>query len=154
MESSACKGLTGAEGLLTFNFFCESLISSLHTLFHLMEDNHLDIPEKAGDLPDTLAELGTNLLKDYGEDELDLERIQQEILDFYDLAFSVNDDMAPIILKGNEDLHYYYSIYTQGINLMLSDLIHSLAHDFPSGMDPLPFINEISHNFHNLAGEK
>lgn len=32
MESTVFTNLRGSEGALTFNFFCESLITSLHTL--------------------------------------------------------------------------------------------------------------------------
>lgn len=154
METFTCKGLTGSEGLFTFNFFCESLISSLHTLLHIMEDNQLDVPEKTVELPDALAEMGTNLLEDYGKDQLDLNRFQQEILDFYDLAFSVSDEMAPLIIKGGDDLQYYYSIYIQGINLLFPNMLHSLVHDFPATMDPHPFMEAISKAFANIAGSK
>ena len=36
MESTVFTNLRGSEGALTFNFFCESLITSLHTLTHVM----------------------------------------------------------------------------------------------------------------------
>ncbi|MCH4167388.1 MAG: hypothetical protein LKF74_02895 [Megasphaera sp.] len=154
METSTCTGLTGLEGLFTFNFFCESLVSSLHTLLHLMEDEKVEIPPKTAELPNQLAEMGSNLLEDYNKDTLDLNRIHQEILDFYELAFHVNDEMAPHLMNSCEDLQYYYSIYLQGINLLFPNIIHGLAHDFPKDVSPVPFMEEISRDFAKIAGCK
>lgn len=141
----------GTDGLFTFNFFCESLLSALHTLEHVMEDNKLSMPEKAHDLPPLLAELGTHLLGDYGEESLDLSRIKQEILDFYDLAFTVNDDLAPLIMKGDETLQYYYYVYMQGINLFYPNLLQSLLHDIPPEEHPEQFADALNKGFASLG---
>ena len=61
--------------------------------------------------------MGSHLLEDYGKNELHLDRFKQELLDFYDLAFTVNDELAPMILKGDDGLQYYYYVYMQGVNL-------------------------------------
>lgn len=50
MESTVFTNLRGSEGALTFNFFCESLITSLHTLTHVMEDAGLAVPDNVGDI--------------------------------------------------------------------------------------------------------
>ena len=106
MDAYTFTNLTGSEGLFTFNFFCESLIGSLHTLHHSMEENNMTLPQKANELSDSLAEMGSNLLQDYSENKLDGSRFKQELLDFYDLAFSLNDEVAPLILKGDHALQY------------------------------------------------
>ena len=52
MESTVFTNLRGSEGALTFNFFCESLITSLHTLTHVMEDAGIAVPDNVGDVAD------------------------------------------------------------------------------------------------------
>ncbi len=151
MDAYTFTNLTGSEGLFTFNFFCESLISSLHTLHHIMEDNHVSLPQKANALSDSLAEMGSNLLQDYSENKLDLNRFKQELLDFYDLAFSVNDETAPLILNGDHTLQYYYYVYMQGVNLFYPNMMQSILRDLPADADPKPFIDEISAAFANLS---
>lgn len=151
MNAYTFSNLTGSEGLFTFNFFCESLISSLHTLHHLMEDKKVPLPQKANELSDALAEMGSNLLQDYSENTLNLSRFKQELLDFYDLAFSVNDEIAPIILKGDHTLQYYYYVYMQGVNLFYPNMMQGILRDLPNDADPKPFIDEISAAFAALS---
>lgn len=55
MESTVFTNLKGSEGALTFNFFCESLITSLHTLTHIMEDEGLTVPDNLSDVADASA---------------------------------------------------------------------------------------------------
>lgn len=141
----------GTDGLFTFNFFCESLIGALHSLVHVMEDNDLTMPDTAGQIPEALAQLGTNLLSDYGHESLDLRRIQQEILDFYDLAFTVNDALAPLVLKGNDTLQYYYYVYMQGINLFYPNFLQSLVHDIPDEENPQAFAASLNQGFASLS---
>ena len=38
MDNHMITNLTGSDGYFTFNFFCESIVSSLHTVLHLMEE--------------------------------------------------------------------------------------------------------------------
>ena len=57
MTTYTFTGLTGSDGLLTFNFFCESLVGALHTLHHVLEDNGAEMPEKAAGLPKALADM-------------------------------------------------------------------------------------------------
>ena len=151
MNAYTFNNLTGSEGLFTFNFFCESLISSLHTLHHLMEDKKIQLPQKANELSDALAEMGSNLLQDYSENTLNLSRFKQELLDFYDLAFSVNDEIAPIILQGDHTLQYYYYVYMQGVNLFYPNMMQGILRDLPKDADPKPFIDEISAAFAALS---
>ena len=99
MESTVFTNLRGSEGALTFNFFCESLITSLHTLTHVMEDAGLAVPDNVGDIADALGEMGSHLMEDYQRGELDLDRFKDEILDFYDLNFAVNDALALAIMS-------------------------------------------------------
>lgn len=141
----------GTDGLFTFNFFCESVIGALHSLMHVMEDNHLAMPDKTADIPTALAEMGTNLLTDYGQESLDLGRIQQEILDFYDLAFTVNDALAPLVMKGDDTLHYYYYVYMQGLNLFYPNFLQSLAHDIPDEENPDAFVKAMNQGFASLG---
>lgn len=141
----------GTDGLFTFNFFCESLIGALHSLIHVMEDNHLTMPDKTADIPTALAEMGTNLLTDYGQESLDLPRIQQEILDFYDLAFTVNDALAPLVMQGNDTLQYYYYVYMQGINLFYPNFLQSIVHDIPDEDHPDAFVQAMNQGFASLS---
>ena len=46
MNNHMITNLTGSDGYFTFNFFCESIVSSLHTVIHLMEDEQITAPEK------------------------------------------------------------------------------------------------------------
>lgn len=141
----------GTDGLFTFNFFCESLIGALHSLIHVVEDNHLTMPEKTAEIPEALANMGTHLLEDYGNESLDLGRIQQEILDFYDLAFTVNDDLANLVLKGDDTLQYYYYVYMQGINLFYPNFLQSIVHDIPDEEHPESFVNSMNQGFASLG---
>ena len=81
MESTVFTNLKGSEGALTFNFFCESLITSLHTLTHIMEDEGLTVPDNLSDVADALSEMGGHLMDDYARGELDVDRFKNEILD-------------------------------------------------------------------------
>ena len=74
MESTVFTNLRGSEGALTFNFFCEPLITSLHTLTHVMEDAGIAVPDNVGDVADALGEMGSHLMEDYQRGELDLGR--------------------------------------------------------------------------------
>ena len=71
----------------------------------------ISVSDKTGvvELGKALADMGSHLLEDYGKNELHLDRFKQELLDFYDLAFTVNDELAPMILKGDDGLQYYTS---------------------------------------------
>ena len=71
MESTVFTNLRGSEGALTFNFFCESLITSLHTLTHVMEDAGLAVPDNVGDIADALGEMGSHLMEDCQRGVLD-----------------------------------------------------------------------------------
>lgn len=151
MTAHMFTDLTGTDGLFTFNFFCESLVSSLHTLSHILEDAGTAVPEKARDIPDMLAEMGSNLLQDYSENKLDLDRFKRELLEFYDLAFAANDEFAPIVLQGDQTLQYYYYVYMQGVNLFFPNMLQGILRDLPSGADAQPFMEEISRDFANLS---
>lgn len=151
MTTYTFTGLTGSDGLLTFNFFCESLVGALHTLHHVLEDNGAEMPEKASGLPKALADMGSHLLEDYGKNELHLDRFKQELLAFYELAFTVNDELAPIILKGDDGLQYYYYVYMQGVNLFFPNILEGILRDLPEGTDPQPFITDISRSFAVLS---
>lgn len=151
MDAYTFTNLTGSEGLFTFNFFCESLIGSLHTLHHSMEENNMTLPQKTNELSDSLAEMGSNLLQDYSENKLDGSRFKQELLDFYDLAFSLNNEVAPLILKGDHALQYYYYVYMQGVNLFYPNMMQGILRDLPADTDPKPFIDEISTAFAKLS---
>lgn len=151
MDAYIFTDLVGTEGLFTFNFFCESLIGSLHTLHHVMEDNGLSLPERANDLSDSLAEMGANLLDDYHRNEINASRFQQELLDFYDLAFAINDELAPGIINGDPSLQYYYYVYMQGVNLFYPNMMQGIIRDIPESADLKPFIDEITQAFATLS---
>lgn len=141
----------GTDGLFTFNFFCESLLGALHSLGHVMEDNKLTMPEKAQDLAADLANMGAHLLEDYGKESLDLDRIKDELLAFYDLAFTINDEMAPLVMKGDNSLQYYYYVYMQGVNLFYPNLLQSLLHDIPPEEHPEKFADAVNKGFTSLG---
>ena len=65
MDNHMITNLTGSDGYFTFNFFCESIVSSLHTVIHLMEDEQIPAPEKLSELPGLLAKIGEDLTQGY-----------------------------------------------------------------------------------------
>ncbi|MBC3537307.1 hypothetical protein [Megasphaera hominis] len=147
MDTYIITDLTGSDGYFTFNFFCESIVSALHTLVHLMEDEKLEVPEKVASLPPLLAHIGEDLTADYEKATIDMHRFKENILDFYETAFAVNDDLAPLILKGSDHLRYYYYVYAQGVNIMLRSMLENIVRDFPAQTDPRPYIEEIMTDF-------
>lgn len=151
MENYIFTDLQGSEGALTYNFFAESLISSFHTLLHVMDDAKLPIPQKAENILDSLSEMGGNLLADYSNEQLDLTRFKNEILDFYDLAFTVSDELAGEIMK-NEDLQYYYYIFVQGLYLFFPNMMQAFSADLDEEA-LIPFFKEITQEFDQLAGK-
>ena len=82
MESTVFTNLRGSEGALTFNFFCESIVSSLHTVLHLMEEEQIPAPEKLSKLPELLAKTGEDLTQGYEKQEIDMDLLKDNILDF------------------------------------------------------------------------
>lgn len=151
MKNYIFTELHGSEGALTFNFFCESVITAFHTLLHVMDDANLDLPEKAADIPDALASMGGNLMDDYRQEHLDLGRFKNEILDFYDLAFAVSDELAQEIIK-EEDVQYHYYIYMQGLYLFFPNMIQSFSADIDDKR-LLDFIKDMTSEFNQLAGK-
>lgn len=149
MESTVFTNLRGSEGLLTFNFFCESLITSLHTLTHVMADEKLDVPEKIGDLADALGEMGSHLMDDYRAGSLDLGRFKDEFLDFYDLNFTISDALAPIVAN-HDDLQYYYYIYMQGMYIFFPNMLEAFSADIDDE-NLTPFLNDLAEEFRSLA---
>ena len=95
--------------------------------------------------------MGSNLLQDYSENKLDLHRFKQELLDFYELAFSVNDEVAPLILKGDHTLQYYYYVYMQGVNLFYPNMMQSILRDVPADADFKACMDEIAASFAALT---
>lgn len=152
MESIVFKKLRGSEAALTYNFFCESLITSLHTLAHVMEDADMAVPEKFNNIVDSLSDMGTNLLQDYQDDELDLGRFKEEFLDFYDLNFAVSDELATTII-GHDDVTYYYMIYMQGTYIFFPNMLEAFSADIEDERI-IPFLNQWSQEFQQLSGSK
>lgn len=149
MESTVFTNLRGSEGLLTFNFFCESLVTSLHTLTHVMEDSGLDVPEKIGDIADALGEMGSHLMDDYQQQSLDLGRFKNELLDFYDLNFAVSDALASVVAN-HDDLQYYYYIYMQGMYIFFPNMLEAFNADIDDeGIKP--FLDDFAAEFRSLA---
>ena len=150
MESTVFTNLRGSEGALTFNFFCESLSTSLHTLTHVMEDAGLAVPDNVGDIADALGEMGSHLMEDYQRGELDLGRFKDEILDFYDLNFAVNDALALAIMS-HDDLQYYYYVYMQGLYIFFPNMMEAFNADIDDAKI-IPFLDELANEFRQLAG--
>lgn len=140
MESTVFTNLRGSEGALTFNFFCESLITSLHTLTHVMEDAGLAVPDNVGDIADALGEMGSHLMEDYQRGELD----------FYDLNFAVNDALALAIMS-HDDLQYYYYVYMQGLYIFFPNMMEAFNADIDDAKI-IPFLDELANEFRQLAG--
>ena len=145
MESTVFTNLRGSEGALTFNFFCESLITSLHTLTHVMEDAGLAVPDNVGDIADALGEMGSHLMEDYQRGELDLGRFKDEILDF-----AVNDALASAIMS-HDDLQYYYYVYMQGLYIFFPNMMEAFNADIDDAKI-IPFLDELANEFRQLAG--
>ena len=136
MESTVFTNLRGSEGALTFNFFCESLITSLHTLTHVMEDAGIAVPDNVGDVADALGEMGS--------------RFKDEILDFYDLNFAVNDALTSAIMS-HDDLQYYYYVYMQGLYIFFPNMMEAFNADIEDEKI-IPFLDELANEFRQLAG--
>lgn len=149
MESTVFTKLNGSEGALTFNFFCESLITSLHTLTHIMEDAGLAVPDNVADIADALSEMGGHLMEDYAQGELDLDRFKNEILDFYDLNFAVNDALSASIMS-HDDLQYYYYIYMQGLYIFFPNMMEALNADIDDD-NSAAFLNQLIAEFQQLS---
>ncbi len=147
MNNHMITNLTGSDGYFTFNFFCESIVSSLHTVIHLMEDEQITAPEKLSELPGLLAKICVDLTQGYEKQKIDMDRFKDNILDFYDAAFAANDELAPLILKGSDHLRYYYYVYAQGVNIMLRTLLENIVRDIPANVDPRPYITDIMTDF-------
>lgn len=147
MDTPIIKGLTGSDGYFTFNFFCESIVSALHTVSHLMEDEKLTMPDSVQALPKNLAKIGEDLTQGYEKSEIDMALFKENILEFYEAAFAANDELAPLILKGSDHLRYYYYVYAQGVNVMLRTLLENIVRDIPDDIDPRPYISEIMTDF-------
>ena len=151
-ESYIYENPTGSEGLFTFNFFCESVTGALHTLIHVMEDHELEAPDSLSEIPEHLAQIGIAFSEDYASHKLDLGRFKEDILSFYDLAFTSNDQLAPLVIGAPEEVTYYYLVYSQGINLMFTNLLQSIVRDLPDSANPQSFIQNIMHDFYSLSG--
>lgn len=149
MESTVFTNLKGSEGALTFNFFCESLITSLHTLTHIMEDEGLTVPDNVADVADALSEMGGHLMEDYQQGELDLNRFKNEILDFYELNFAVNDALASVIMS-HDDLQYYYYIYMQGLYIFFPNMMEAFNADIDDEAIG-PFLDQLIIEFEQLS---
>ena len=91
-----------------------------------MEDADMAVPEKFNNIVDSLSDMGTNLLQDYQDDELDLGRFKEEFLDFYDLNFAVSDELATTII-GHDDVTYYYMIYMQGTYIFFPNMLEAFS---------------------------
>lgn len=149
MESTVFTNLKGSEGALTFNFFCESLITSLHTLTHIMEDEGLTVPDNLADVTDALSEMGGHLMDDYARGELDLDRFKNEILDFYDLNFAVNDALSATIMS-YDDLQYYYYIYMQGLYIFFPNMMEAFHADIDDD-NVASVLNQLIAEFEQLS---
>ncbi len=151
MASQRIKELSGTDGLFTFNFFCESIISTIHTLEHILEHENKSLPENALKLTQALASMGEHLLQDYSENQLSLNRFKDELLNFYSLAFTVHDEITALISGNNHQLQYYYYIYMQGVNLFFPNILQSMQRDLPDTTATRAFIGEITRDFAALS---
>ena len=147
MDNYVIENLTGTEGMFTYNFFCESLLGAIHSLLHAMSHDEAEPPEQMGQLPDMLSQIGTNLMDDYGHQRIDLGRLKNQLIEFYDAAFAVNEAMVPIVTKGSDETQYYYFIFEQGLKLMFTSLMENIMEDMPEGIDTDQLMAEIMKDF-------
>ena len=147
------ENVTETEGMFTYNFFCESLIGSMHNLLHAMEHEKADPPDKLGLLPELLTQIGTDLMNDYGQQTLDIDRIKNQLLKFYTTAFEVNEAMVPVISRGGDEVRYYYFVFEQGIKLMFTNLMENILDDLPQEVDTEPIMREIMGEFATIASQ-
>jgi hypothetical protein len=149
------KNTIGTEGLFTFNFFCESIIGAMHTLHHVMEEASVEEPKDFFQLADAFSDIGKNLLTDYEQKQLDMDRIKKEIFDFYTLSYKINDELTPIVAKGDNKIQYYYFVFEQGLKVMFPALWDNLVDDLPEEADAemAPFIENMMAEFAELAAK-
>lgn len=94
--------------------------------------------------------MGSHLMEDYQRGELDLGRFKDEILDFYDLNFAVNDALASAIMS-HDDLQYYYYVYMQGLYIFFPNMMEAFNADIDDAKI-IPFLDELANEFRQLAG--
>ena len=147
MENHVIKGLTGSEGILTFNFFCESIIGSMHNLLHTMEHESIDPPKNLSQLPEKLSKIGTDLMADYSQQTIDLDRLKNQLLDFYAVAFDSSDTLCEQIGKGNDEMKYFYFVFEQGIKLLFPNLMDNIVSDLPDHINKGALMREMMQAF-------
>ena len=93
--------------------------------------------------------MGGHLMDDYARGELDVDRFKNEILDFYDLNFAVNDALSSTIMS-HDDLQYYYYIYMQGLYIFFPNMMEAFRADIDDD-NIVPVLNQLIAEFEQLS---
>lgn len=143
------SGMLSDEALWTFEFFSKSLADTLSDYLDVMEENHLCIP--ADELFDMLEDISADLRDDYHTDCLHLDRFRENILAFYDLAFSLCSDLEDDLSDAPLEAVYYSQVFVQGLKHFLPVMLQSLLMDLPESQKLQQFIEQIQRDFSGLA---
>ena len=93
--------------------------------------------------------MGSHLMDDYRAGSLDLGRFKDELLDFYDLNFTISDALAHVVAN-HDDLQYYYYIYMQGMYIFFPNMLEAFSADIDDE-NLTPFLNDLAEEFRSLA---
>lgn len=145
------SGMLSDEALWTFEFFSKSLADTLSDYLDVMEENHLCIPDDADELFDMLEDISADLRDDYHADCLQLGRFRENILAFYDLAFSLCSDLEDDLSDAPLEAVYYSQVFVQGLKHFLPVMLQSLLMDLPESQKLQQFIEQIQRDFSGLA---
>ena len=130
MKNTETLSLHGIEGLLTYNFFCESLLTALHTVAHVMEDNHMDIPDELEPVIESFAELGASMSQWYEQQELPVTIFKEK---FFHLT--------------KQKLFYYYAIFSQGMTLIADAVFERMHYDCEDQQQSAPEIEALYEHY-------
>lgn len=142
MNTHESLALHGIEGLLTYNFFCESLITALHTAVHAMEDEGMDITKETTPIVENLADLGATMSKWYENQEIPLSVFKDKFFHLMKMSFDLDKVLSPL-LQGHEMAFYYYSIFFQGMSLLANDVFERMHYDCAEDADAEATLDEL-----------
>lgn len=146
MKNTETLSLHGIEGLLTYNFFCESLLTALHTVAHVMEDNHMDIPDELEPVIESFAELGASMSRWYEQQELPVTIFKEKFFHLTKCTFILDKAMAPLV-KDNQKLFYYYAIFSQGMTLIADAVFERMHYDCEDQQQSAPEIEALYEHY-------
>lgn len=147
MKNTESLSLHGIEGLLTYNFFCESLLTALHTVVHVIEeDNHMDSPDEIELVIKSFVELGASMSQWYEQQELPVAIFREKFFHLTKCTLALDKAMTPLV-KDNQKLFYYYAIFSQGMTLIADAVFERMHYDCEDQQQSAPEIEALYENY-------